>query len=58
MLKDENGHTTSRGRKSDVPAHVEFPTFTWDPDDWNASIDRLRREIEAAGSRADAQRVT
>lgn len=40
-----------RGAKPDVPYGVEFPAYDWDGD-----LDRLRKEIEAAGRRSDALR--
>jgi hypothetical protein len=41
-----------RGATPTVPRGVEFPTYEWDRD-----LDRFRREIEAAGKRADAARA-
>jgi hypothetical protein len=40
-----------RGAKPDVPYGIEFPAYDWDGD-----LDRLRKEIEAAGRRSDAFR--
>jgi hypothetical protein len=39
--------------KPAVPSGVEFPVYDWDGD-----LNRLRREIDAAGRRADAMRVS
>lgn len=51
-LKDQNGRSSpSRGPKPSVPWNVEFPAY-----DWDADLDRFRREIEAAGKRSDALR--
>ncbi|MBI3782841.1 MAG: TIR domain-containing protein [Deltaproteobacteria bacterium] len=50
-LKNQQGVTSMRGSKAAVPSGVEFPCYDWDGD-----LDRLRREIEAAGQRADKLR--
>ncbi len=51
-LKDQDGnYSIFRGSKPAVPYGVEFPAYDWDRD-----LDRFRREIEAAGKRADALR--
>jgi hypothetical protein len=51
-LKNQKGDSAwFRGTKPDVPNGVEFPAYDWDGD-----LDRLRREIEAAGRRSDALR--
>jgi hypothetical protein len=51
-LKNQNGEWDFfRGAKPSVPDGVEFPAYDWDRD-----LDRFRREIEAAGKRADALR--
>ena len=51
-LKDPNKHPSSRGAKPAVPQGVDFPAYDWDKD-----VDRFRKEIEAAGKRADALRA-
>jgi hypothetical protein len=51
-LKDPNKPPGSRGAKPSVPEGVEFPAYDWDRD-----LDRFRKEIEAAGKRADAWRA-
>ncbi len=51
-LKDPNKPPDSRGAKPSVPEGVEFPAYDWDGD-----LDRFRKEIEAAGKRADAWRA-
>lgn len=50
-LKDQHGLSSSRGPLPSVPEGVVFPTYDWDGD-----LDRFRREIEAAGKRADELR--
>lgn len=50
-LKNQKGETDWRGTKPSVPWGVEFPAYDWDGD-----LDHFRREIEAAGKRADALR--
>lgn len=50
-LKNQKSQTSRRGSKPVVPAGVEFPCYDWDGD-----LDRFRREIEAAGKRADKLR--
>ncbi len=47
-LKNQDGETSTRGPKPDVPYNVEFPAYDWDRD-----LDRFKREIEAAGKRSD-----
>lgn len=51
-LKDNYGNISPRGPKPDVPYGVEFPAYDWDKD-----LDRFRREIEAAGKRAEDWRA-
>jgi len=51
-LKDEDGNISARGPKPSVPSYVEFPAYDWDKD-----LDKFRREIEAAGKRAEAWRL-
>jgi len=52
-LKDSNQSSSFfRGSKPAVPWGVEFPAYDWDKD-----LDHFRREIEAAGKRADAARA-
>jgi hypothetical protein len=52
-LKDQDGnYQWFRGPKPLLPPSVEFPCYDWDKD-----LDHLRREIEAAGKRADALRA-
>jgi Thoeris protein ThsB, TIR-like domain len=50
-LKDSSQATSPRGVKPPVPYGVEFPAYDWDRD-----LERFRKEIEAAGKRADAAR--
>jgi len=50
-LKDPNKLPSPRGAKPAVPQGVDFPAYEWDKDS-----DRFRKEIEAAGKRADALR--
>ena len=50
-LKDQNGLASPRGLKPSVPSGAEFPAYDWDGD-----LDRFRKEIEAAGRRADELR--
>jgi len=50
-LKDQHLNTSYRGPKPSVPWGTEFPTYDWDGD-----VERLAREIEAAGLRADRLR--
>lgn len=50
-LKNQDQQTSDQGLKPAVPEGVEFPAYHWDRD-----LDRFRREIEAAGKRADALR--
>ncbi len=47
-LEDQDKKFSVRGPKPTVPFGVEFPAYDWDKD-----LDRLRREIEAAGRRSD-----
>ena len=51
-LKDPNRLPSLRGAKPAVPQGVDFPAYDWDKD-----LDRFRKEIEAAGKRADALRT-
>ena len=53
-LKDPNDPnvTTPRGPKPSVPAGIDFPAY-----DWDADLDRFRKEIEAAGKRSDSLRA-
>jgi hypothetical protein len=51
-LKGPNKLPSSRGAKPAVPQGVDFPVYDWDKD-----LDRFRKEIEAAGKRADALRA-
>jgi len=51
-LKGHNKLPSSRGAKPAVPQGVDFPGYDWDKD-----LDRFRKEIEAAGKRADALRA-
>jgi len=51
-LKDSNRLPSPRGPKPAVPQGVDFPAYDWDKD-----LDRFRKEIEAAGKRADALRA-
>jgi hypothetical protein len=51
-LKDPNKLPSPRGAKPAVPQGVDFPAYDWDKD-----LDRFRKEIEAAGKRADALRT-
>lgn len=52
-LKNQNGVAEFfPGLAPSVPWGTDFPTYTWD-----GSIERLRREIEAAGARADRLRL-
>ena len=50
-LKNHQQLTSWRGPNPTVPFGIEFPTY-----DWDADLDRFRREIEAAGKRSDALR--
>ncbi|SRR6266545_5296337 len=50
-LKNSAGETSLPGPTPIVPLTVTFPVYKWDGD-----LDRFRREIEAAGKRADALR--
>ena len=50
-LKNSIGQTSLPGPTPTVPSTVIFPVYQWDGD-----LDRFRREIEAAGKRADALR--
>jgi hypothetical protein len=51
-LKDQSGMSSFwRGSSPSTPWSVEFPVYDWDKD-----LDRFRREIEAAGIRADKAR--
>src|ERR1039458_9025714 len=51
-LNDPHTRPSSRGAKPAVPQGVDFPAYDWDKD-----VDRFRKEIEAAGKRADALRA-
>jgi hypothetical protein len=51
-LKDLNKLSSPRGAKPAIPQGVDFPAYDWDKD-----LDRFRKEIEAAGKRADALRA-
>lgn len=51
-LTAPNQPISLRGAKPTVPWNIEFPAYDWDKD-----LDRFRREIEAAGKRADAFRA-
>jgi hypothetical protein len=51
-LKDSKQTSSSRGSKPAVPRGVDFPAY-----DWDRELDRFRKEIEAAGKRADALRA-
>jgi hypothetical protein len=52
-LKNQKGESSwFRGTKPDVPWGTDFPAYDWDGD-----LDRFKREIEAAGRRADALRA-
>lgn len=51
-LKDQcQNCSLLRGAKPRVQQGIDFPTY-----DWEGSLDRFRREIEAAGKRSDALR--
>lgn len=50
-LKNSNGVTSLPGPIPTTPSNVVFPVYAWDGD-----LNRFRREIEAAGQRADALR--
>ena len=50
--KDPDRLPSLRGAKPAVPQGVDFPAYDWDKD-----LDRFRKEIEAAGKRADALRT-
>ncbi len=52
LKNQKSDYAFFRGSKPDVPWGVEFPSYDWDGD-----LDRFRREIEAAGKRADALRT-
>jgi hypothetical protein len=52
-LKNQKGETSPRGAKPAVPWNMEFPAYDWDND-----LERFRREIEAAGKRADTARAS
>lgn len=47
-LKNQDGETSNRGPKPEVPAGVVFPAYDWDRD-----LEKFKREIEAAGKRSD-----
>ncbi len=49
--------TTLPGYPPAVPSGISFPTMTWQPGSYNASVARLRAMIDAAGRRADVQRI-
>lgn len=52
-LKNSKGEASwFRGSKPEVPAGTEFPAYNWDSD-----LDRFKREIEAAGKRAEKLRA-
>jgi hypothetical protein len=51
-LKNSKGQISLPGPIPTVPSIVTFPIYQWDGD-----LDRFRREIEAAGRRADALRT-
>lgn len=53
LLKDRNGYGTMSGAAPSLPSNVPFPIFTWNPDDWVTSVQRLAREIEVAGKLSD-----
>ncbi len=48
-LEGSKGRASILGPLPSVPSGVAFPAYDWDKD-----LDRLRREIEAAGKRSDA----
>ncbi|PYS96554.1 MAG: TIR-like domain-containing protein [Acidobacteria bacterium] len=50
-MRGEDGRTPTQGLKPMVPPGVEFPAYSWDRD-----LERLTKEIEAAGKRSDALR--
>ncbi len=51
-LKDQKGNSAFfSGSKPTVPWGIDFPAY-----DWDGSLERFRREIEAAGKRSDALR--
>jgi hypothetical protein len=52
-LKDQMGRLSTAGRVPAVPAGIEFPVYDWDGD-----ADRFAREIEAAGQRSQALRIS
>ena len=52
-IEDQDKKTSARGQKPSVPLGVDFPAYDWDKD-----LDRLRREIEAAGKRSDKLKGT
>jgi hypothetical protein len=51
-LKGANKLPSPRGAKPAVPPGIDFPAYDWDRD-----LNRFRKEIEAAGKRADALRA-
>ena len=53
LLKDHNGYGTMSGPAPTLPSNVPFPTFTWYPEDWTSSVQRLAIAIEKAGKLSD-----
>jgi hypothetical protein len=51
-MKDQSGQSSLRGFKPAVPYGMQFPAYDWDTD-----LQRFKREIEAAGVRADIMRA-
>lgn len=52
-LKNQKGESAwLRGPKPEVLSGIEFPAYDWDGD-----LDKFRKEIEAAGRRADGLRA-
>jgi len=51
-LKDQNVQTSLRGFKPTVAYGTQFPAYDWDGD-----LQRFKREIEAAGVRAEILRA-
>jgi hypothetical protein len=53
LLKDRNGYGTMSGPAPILPSNVPFPSFTWYPEDWSSSVQRLASYIESAGKLSD-----
>jgi hypothetical protein len=57
LIPDAQRDISLPGYPPAVPPNTPFPSMTWQPRSHNASVARLKAMIEAAGRRADVQRI-